>query len=76
MKISSIKTETSYLHSKQGSTAAEMKREKSAFNPTNLKQDNYEQINTTIKRNSDGRVSFKGINPQEAFHKVATFANC
>ena len=74
MKISSIKTETSYLHSKQASTAPEMKREKSAFNPTNLKQDNYEQINTTIKKNSDGRVSFKGINPQKAFHKVATFA--
>ena len=73
MKISSIKTETSYLHSKQGSTAAEMKREKSAFNPTNLKQDNYEQINTTIKRNSDGRVSFKG-NGVQLFHKVATFA--
>lgn len=74
MKISSIKTETSYLHNKQAGTVTEMKREKSAFNPTNLKHDNYEQINTTIKKNSDGRVSFKGIDPRSAFHKVATYA--
>ena len=74
MKISSIKTETSYLHRKQSNNTAEMKREKSAFNPKNLKQDNYEQINTTIEKNSDGRVSFKGINPITAFHSVATYA--
>ena len=73
MKISSIKTETSYLHSKQTPALLEKQREKSAFNLANLKQNNNEQINTTIKRNSDGRVSFKG-NGAQIFHKVATFA--
>ena len=36
-------------------------------------QNNNDQINTTIKSNSDGRVSFKGAEP--FLHKAANFAN-
>ncbi len=39
---------------------------------SNLKQNNYEKINTTIKSNSDGRVSFKGA---PILHYVGQFAS-
>lgn len=67
MKISSIKNETSYLSAK---AMSERSREKSAYKRTDLKL-NKDQINTTIKEKSDGRVSFKGEAP--ALYKASEF---
>lgn len=59
MKINSIKPTVGYLNSstKERTTSRQGEYAKERVN---LKQNNYEQINTTIESNSDGRVSFKG----------------
>ncbi|MBQ3640704.1 hypothetical protein II906_02065 [bacterium] len=46
-------------------------------NRENCAKFNNEQINTTIMNNSDGRVSFKGVEAVKAplFHKIAKFTN-
>ncbi len=75
MKISSIKTETSYLQGRPKGTMPERMREKSVLDRANLKLNN-DQINTTINENSDGRVSFKGGSISAPFlHKMANFAS-
>lgn len=75
MKISSIKTETSYLQGRPKGSMQERMREKSVLDRANLKLNN-DQINTTINENSDGRVSFKGGSISAPFlHKMANFAS-
>ncbi len=75
MKISSIKTETSYLQGRPKGSMPERMREKSVLDRANLKLNN-DQINTTINENSDGRVSFKGGSISAPFlHKMANFAS-
>lgn len=58
MKINSIKTTTGYLH--KGIERSKQKERECAKERAVLKQNNIDQINTTIESNSDGRVSFKG----------------
>lgn len=72
MKINSITTSTSYP-----GRAAEhpLKKEREcAYKRHNLNQNNNDQINTTIKMNSDGRASFKG-GGVPLLHKAANFAS-
>lgn len=71
MKINSIKTNTGYLNSR--GLERSLGREKKCVHRNDLKQNNNDQINTTIKRDSDGRVSFKGGVP--LLHKAANFAS-
>ena len=68
MKINSITANTGYLKGRASERSTGRERECAQ---NNLKQMNNDQINTTIKRNSDGRVSFKGGAP--FLHKVANF---
>ena len=68
MKINSITANTGYLKGRASERSTGRERE---CVQNNLKQMNNDQINTTIKRNSDGRVSFKGGAP--FLHKVANF---
>ena len=68
MKINSITTNTGYLKGRASERSTGRERE---CVQKNLKQMNNDQINTTIKSNSDGRVSFKGGTP--FLHKAANF---
>ena len=72
MKINTITTNTGYLKGRSAKSdhgiMRECAREKYAI------QKNNEQINTTIKSNSDGRVNFKG-DPSTLLHKVANFTS-
>ncbi len=72
MKINSITTNTGYLTGSAHGSSLGRDRE-CAKERINLKQNNYEQINTTIGKNSDGRVSFKG-DPSTMLHKIARFS--
>ena len=72
MKINSITTNTGYLKSRAIESQLTKERE-CAKERYDLKQNNNDQINTTIKKNSDGRVSFKGAEP--FLHKAANLAN-
>lgn len=70
MKINSITPNTAYLRNDVSMrTLGSGKGKERAF----TKQNNYENINTTIKSNSDGRVSFKGGVP--LLHRAASFAS-
>lgn len=71
MKINSIKTTTGYLHKSRGLERSLGNQRECAKERFNLKQNNNDQINTTIKSNSDGRVSFKGNAP--LLHTAANF---
>jgi hypothetical protein len=72
MKINSITTNTGYL--KGRATESQLTKEREcAKERYDLKQNNNDKINTTIKRNSDGRASFKGAQP--FIHRAANFAN-
>ncbi len=68
MDIKSIKYNTCYLHSKVRKEDMRMLKERHSYN-----QNNTDRINTTIKNNSDGRVSFKGGVP--FLHSAANFAS-
>ena len=70
MKINSITTNTAYLKNRTNQRSMTMERECANIRH-NLNEYNNDQINTTIKRNSDGRVSFKGGAP--LLHKIAKF---
>ena len=70
MKINSITTNTGYLKSRASERSTGKEKE---CVQNNLKQMNNDKINTTIKRNSDGRVSFKGVQPAPLLHRVANF---
>ena len=72
MKINSITTTTGYLKGRATERLLSQGRE-CAKERHNLKQNNNDQINTTIESNSDGRVSFKGGSP--FLHKAANFAS-
>ena len=72
MKINSITTTTGYLKGRATEHLLSQGRE-CAKERHNLKQNNNDQINTTIESNSDGRVSFKGGTP--LLHKAANFAS-
>ena len=72
MKINSITPLSIYSKSKgAGSSGHRMKE--CVYERHNNKQNNNDQINTTIKMNSDGRVYFKGGVP--LLHKAANFAS-
>ena len=71
MKINSITT-AGYLKGRAMERSLSQKRE-CAKERYNLKQNNNDQINTTITSNSDGRVSFKGGAP--LLHKAANFTS-
>ena len=73
MKINSITSNTAYLKGRATETSLERRRE-CARESNDLKLNKNDQINTTIKRNSDGRVSFKGKDPSTWLHSVAHFA--
>ena len=61
MKINSIKSNTGYLNTGRMVQSAPRSERECAKERVNLKQQlNNDQINTTIEKNSDGRVSFKG----------------
>ncbi len=70
MKISSIKPVSIYPKSDRGVSPMSKGRESAHSNITE-KQNNLNQINTTIKMNSDGRASFKGGVP--LLHRAAEF---
>lgn len=63
MKINSIKTTTGYLNKGRGLECSLNNERECAKERAVLKQNNIDQINTTIESNSDGRVSFKGGTP-------------
>ena len=72
MKINSITANTGYF--KDRGIERQMSGGKPrAYERHNVKQNNNDQINTTIKMNSDGRVSFKGGVP--FLHRAANFAS-
>ena len=71
MKINSITPSIIYSKSKGAGASGHRMRE-SVYERHN-KQNNNDQINTTIKMNSDGRVYFKGGIP--LLHKAANFAS-
>lgn len=72
MKINSITANTGYF--KDRGIERQMSGGKPrAYERHNVKQNNNDQINTTIKMNSDGRVNFKGGVP--LLHKAANFAS-
>ncbi len=73
MKINSITTNKAYLKGRASEASPERQRE-CAKERYELQQNNNDQINTTIKRDSDGRVSFKGKDPSTWLHNVAHFA--
>ena len=61
MKINSVKTNTGYLNTGRTMQGSLRNERECAKERVNLKQQlNKDQINTTIEKNSDGRVSFKG----------------
>ncbi len=69
MKINSINTRH---YRKRGTTYSSYAVSKNAYmKREDLKQNNNNQINTTIKSNSDGRASFKGGTP--FLHSVGNF---
>jgi len=72
MKINSITTTTGYLKGRAAERSSSQGRE-CAKERHNLKQNNNDQINTTITSNSDGRVSFKGGVP--LLHRAANFTS-
>ncbi|MBQ9246725.1 hypothetical protein IJ182_10715 [bacterium] len=74
MKISSITTNTGYLKDKSHWSASERARE-CAKKKYDLKQNNNDNIITTIKRNPDGRASFKGASAAPLLHKIAIFSS-
>lgn len=55
------------------SAGADFRERKSAYEHKSEERENTNQINTTIRENSDGRVSFKGGTP--FLHKAANFAS-
>ncbi len=72
MKINSITTTTGYLKGRATERSLSHGRE-CVKERHNLKQNNNDNTNTTIRNNSDGRVSFKGGVP--FLHKAANFAS-
>ena len=75
MKINSIITNTGY-HLKGRAPESSLGRGREcAKERYDLKQNNNDKINTTIKSNSDGRVSFKGADPSTWLHHVARFSS-
>lgn len=73
MRLNSITPANIYPKAK-GAGASGAAKGKSAYERHNIKQNNNEQINTTIKmNNSDGRVSFKGGVP--FLHRAANFTS-
>ncbi len=72
MKINSITANRGYLKGR-GMECPMSGGKPKAHERHNLKQDNNDQINTTIKMNSDGRVSFKGGIP--FLHRAANFTS-
>ncbi|MCD7878496.1 MAG: hypothetical protein LUG16_01025 [Candidatus Gastranaerophilales bacterium] len=73
MKINSITANTGSYPKQTGMDNSVKRREKQNYERHNLTQNNNDQISTTIKRNSDGRASFKGGEP--LLHKAANFAS-
>lgn len=72
MKINSITTNTG--HPVGRTITGSSGRERKSVYPRNNERMNYnEQINTTIRENSDGRVSFKGGIKPPLLHKIANF---
>ena len=71
MKINSI-TNTGYLKGRATESLLTRERKCAKERDSLKQQNNNDQINTTIKSNSDGRVSFKGGAP--FIHKAANFA--
>ncbi len=72
MKINSITTTTGYLKGRATERSLSHGKE-CAKERHNLRQNNNDNINTTIKSNSDGRASFKGGVP--ILHRAANFAS-
>lgn len=72
MKINSITTNTIYMKGKATESLHTRERDCAKERDSLKQQNNNDQINTTIKSNSDGRVSFKGGVP--FIHKAANFA--
>lgn len=71
MKVNAIKSVSMYP--KSGRTTHPMtKLRESAYGHSKIENNDINQINTTIKSNSDGRASFKGGTP--LLHTIATFA--
>ncbi len=72
MKINSTTLNALYPKSKSMTCQGKVRRENSQVRQIKAENKN-DQINTTIKKNSDGRVSFKGGTP--FLHKAANFAS-
>lgn len=68
MKINSI-TNQNIFHSREKIHSTNERREHAIVKNNNENN----QINTTIKTNSDGRVNFKGGVPTPLLHKIASF---
>lgn len=71
MKVNSITSSTHHRHRDIMSSVPKRERE-CVKERENLKQNNYDNINTSIKSNPDARVSFKGV---PFIHKAANFAS-
>lgn len=72
MRVSSITTNSIYPKSDRGRGLAPKER-KTAHEHKREERENSNQINTTIRNNSDGRMSFKGGVP--FLHRAANFAS-
>lgn len=72
MLVNSIKPINSYTRAENTKGSAPRER-RNAYEHNRAERENLNQINTTIRNNSDGRVSFKGGAPM--LHKIATFAS-
>lgn len=72
MRVGSITTKSIYPMPDKGRAPAPRER-KSAYEHTREERENLNQINTTIRKNSDGRASFKGGVP--FLHRAANFTS-
>ena len=73
MKINSITTNTGNLKGRMFASPSGRERKSVHYRNNNNNVNYNEQINTTIRENSDGRVSFKGGAKTPLLHTVANF---
>lgn len=73
MRVNSITPVNIYPKSDISTSPAQRERKSAYEHKPREERENINQINTTIKMNSDGRVNFKGGVP--LLHKIATFTS-
>lgn len=75
MRVSSIKPVNVYPKSDTGAGLTARERQNTSEHRNQIERENINQINTTIRGNSDGRVSFKGGAGTPLLHRIANFTS-